>query len=453
MKKTIILYHPRTLHEKAYRFFYIPYSLLSIASNLNRHKYDVRIVDANLDTITTQELKSIFDKNDVLCVGISSMIGHQIRGGLSFAQKVRSIKDDVPIVWGGALTTILPWETVKHPLVDVVVDGQGQITFVELVEGLSKGCDLNEIAGIYFKKDGEIFQTTPREFVNWSHFSGFQEVFDMVRVLDYVRNDEHINTRTINYHTSQGCPFNCGFCSEVALWKRRWGGFSAETIISDVEYLIDAFKINGVKFYDAEFFINQKRVIEFAQLVVERGLTLRWAAAVHPRNFARLSDSQLDLLRQSGLARLLMGAESGIQEELDLIGKGTTPEMIIEMAHKCSQYGIVGCFTFVTGYPGFPLEHIKKTVAFASKLRRVDFSHECKIHLYGPYPGTPLYSRALDFGFQPPNTLEEWSHHDYYEVTTPWVPRWAQELIREFNEENYIYMSQPSQLHPRHVVA
>jgi len=440
-KGLIILYYPKTLHEKAYRHFYLPYSLLSIASMLDESLYQVMILDANLQIISQASIETIISNRRLVCVGISSMVGHQIRGGLAFAKLVRSIDNSIPIVWGGPLSTMLPDLTISHPLVDIVVIGQGQITFKEVVRCLDAGGDLSKVQGIYFKHNGKVVKTPPRRFVSWKSFPQFASSYRLVDVYKYIRNDEHINSKTISYHSSQGCPFNCGFCSEVALWKHRWEGFDANYIVLDIVELIKNYGINGVKFYDAEFFVDRYRATKFAQRLLDKGIKIKWAAAVHPRNFLRLTDEQLYVLISSGLRRLLVGAESGVQSELDLVGKKITPGSIKWIAHKCSKLGIVCSFSFVTGYPGFPLEQILDTIRFANKLRQIDSEHECKIHLYAPYPGTPLYQLAISHGFIPPSTLNEWSYYDYYEKTTPWVPARMAKLVAKFNRNNYIYLN------------
>jgi len=446
MKKVVLLYHPRTLHENAYRYFYIPYSLLSISTLINRSNTEIIIIDANLSEPTREEIGHIFSSRDVLCVGISSMIGHQIAGGIEFSKMVKLFSPTTPIIWGGAAATLLPDLLLSSPFIDLVVSGQGQITFSEIINALIARSDYKSVKGIHYVDQGKIISTMPRPFVNWASLPGFKDVFDLVHVEDYIRNDEHINSKTINYHSSQGCSFSCGFCSEVALWDQRWGGFNPENIFLEIKYLVDKYSVNGIKFHDAEFFINRKRSIKFSEALIEAGLSIKWAAAIHPRNFERLTDLEVSKLGQSGLSRLLMGAESGVQSELDLVGKNTTPEMIVRMAKRCSEFGIVGCFSFVTGYPGFPLEHIWQTMDFAKQLRDIDDRHECKVHLYGPYPGTPLFQRSIDYGFTPPTSLDEWSFFDYYEATTPWIPKWVQEDIRAFNEANYIYMSHHDKL-------
>lgn len=443
---TIVLFYPRTLHESNYRNFHVPYSLLTVASVVDRAKYKVLVIDNNADTQDNFDTVLGSIGQGILCVGISSMIGHQIRDGLRFARAVRKLDASIPIIWGGTLPTLLAEETIQDSNVDILVRGQGQETFRILVDSLSAGRDLGSIQGISYKFGGRPVHNPPRPFLDVNSFPAFSSVYDLIDPAKYVRCDEHINSRTLSYHASQGCPFNCGFCSEVALWHNHWSGLRAERILEDVTFLVEHFGINGVKFYDAEFFINRKRVMDWAKGLLAWGLAIHWAAAVHPKNLNRLSDEEWSLLHKSGAVRLLIGAESGIAEELDLVGKGTDREMLLQLARRCSEHEIFASFTFVTGYPGMRSENILETLQFAAELRQIDSRHEAKVHFYAPFPGTPLYELSQKHGFVPPQTLDEWSRYDYYNITTPWVKQSYQTIVREFNEANCPYVPSLSDL-------
>jgi len=440
-RKKIALFHPRTLHEKNYRCYHVPYSLLAVASSLDLQSYEVILIDDNVKQRADYRSDLLTWESDLLCVGISSMIGAQIKGAIEFAKAVRSLGRNIPIVWGGPLPTMLPEETTAHWCVDIAVQGQGEITFKELVKRLQAGTSLDGIKGISYRgKDGEIIYNLPRPFVDLNAFPPYTKVYLLLNLENYVWPDEHIANRTISYHSSQGCPFNCGFCCEVSLWHRWWSGLSASRILDDIQYLVKRFDINGIKFYDSEFFIDRKRAISFAQGLLDRGLKIRWAASVHPRNLYRMSDEQLDLLHRSGLARLLVGAESGVKQELDLIGKNIDRDIIFEVARRCARYGIVVCFTFVTGYPSMPSSYVDETLVFAEELSRYEPMHEQKLHFFAPYPGAPLYQLALDHGFRPPMSLEKWAQYDYYDILTPWVDRKYAPIFRQFNETHYPYI-------------
>lgn len=440
-KQKIVLFHPKTLHEKNYRYFHIPYSVLSIASVIDRGKFDIEIIDNNLEDKDDYDelIKQVGD--NVLCVGVSAMIGHQIRDGLNFSKAIRNINPKIPIIWGGPLSTILPSKTIENEYIDIIVRGQGEVTFKELVDALSFNRSLSNILGISYKDNrGEIIHNCDRPFVSLTKLPPYRYSYDLIDAKKYIRFDEHINSKTVSYHSSQGCPFNCGFCCEVALWNRKWSGFSSKEVLLDLEYLISAYSVNGIKFYDSEFFVNTKRAFEIINGMINRGFNIKWYASVHPQNLSRLTDNQFELLQRSGARRLLIGAESGVQNELNLIEKGTNKEMLYDLAKRCSKYGIIGSFTFITGYPSSPSSSIESTLEFAQELRDIDHNHECKVHFYAPFPGTPLYKYALENGFTPPNSLDEWSLYDYYYIVTPWIEKKYEAIVREFNENSYPYL-------------
>jgi anaerobic magnesium-protoporphyrin IX monomethyl ester cyclase len=440
-KNRIILFHPKTLHEKNYRYFHIPYSILSLASVIDRKSYELVLIDNNLVNTENYETLIKQEGKDLLCVGISAMIGHQIHDGLKFSRAVRKYNNKIPIIWGGPLPTLLPKVTIENENIDIIVRGQGEVTFYELVEALRFMKPLSSILGISYKSaNGEIIHNADRPFSSLKQFPPYRSSYDLINVNKYLRFDEHINTRTVSYHSSQGCPFNCGFCCEVALWKRKWSGFQPNEVLSDIEFLIKKFSINGIKFYDSEFFIDNNRAFAIINGMIERQFHINWYASIHPINLAKYTNKQLELLKLSGVSRLLIGAESGVQDELNLIAKGTDKAMLLNLAKKCSDFGIVGSFTFITGYPESPSSNIETTLDFARSILDVNKNHECKIHFYAPFPGTPLYKYAINNGFIPPKSLEEWSMYDYYNIVTPWVEKKYEKIVRNFNENSYPYL-------------
>lgn len=435
MKKKIILYHPATHHEKFYSFFWIPYSLLAIASMLI-DMYEVIIIDDNLED-TEVDFENITD--NCLCVGISSMTGHQITGGLFFASNIKKYNPHIPIIWGGAHPTILYDLTISHPLVDVVVKGQGEFSFREIVNRLEKKQTLHGIKGVIFKENNQIIHNSSITLKDKNELPLFP--WHLIDITKYIRSDEKIGTRILNYVSSQGCPFECTFCSEVALYDRKWKSYGTARILSDIEYLIDKGGANAIKFYDANFFVNISTVTQFASALVEKKYGITWAASGHPKTLNNLTESQWQILNQSKCSRLLIGAESGSQEALNIIKKEITPALILELAAKCSKYDVVGSFTFVVGFPNCnDINEISKTLDVASQIRSIDSRHDVKIHFYAPYPGTPLFDEAIKAGFKVPITLEEWAGFDYYTIETPWVDAKWESIIHKFNSENSPYV-------------
>ncbi len=434
-EKKIVLYHPATHHDKFYSFYWIPYSLLTIASMV-ADQHEVILIDDNLED-TVYDFSKL--TKDCLCVGISSMIGHQITGGLEFAKTIRQNNSDIPIIWGGSHASILPNLTINHPLADIVVRGQGEYAFRKIVEHLDKRQVLEDINNIVYKQDNSVISNKTSLLRSKTNLPEFP--WHLIDIQKYIRCDEKIGTKILNYVSSQGCPFPCTFCSEVALYKSKWKSYGAERIIKDTEYLVKEGKINAIKFYDANFFVNIPIVMQFAEYLVDMDLNISWAASGHPKTLNALKPEQWQLLSKSKCARLLIGAESGSQQVLNIIKKDITPDSILDLAKKCSDFSIVSSFSFIVGFPNYRDEkEVEKTLELGLKIRAVNSLHDVKVHFYAPYPGTPLFQDSCRAGFKAPQTLEEWAEYDYYTIETPWIDKKYEKIIHDFNANNCPYV-------------
>ena len=145
----------------------------------------------------------------------------------------------------------------------------------------------------------------------------------------------------------------------------------------------------------------------------------------------------LELMVSSGCRRLLIGAESGVQEELDLMRKQFKVEDTLHIARILKDYDITPHFTLMVGLPGSEPENIIKTLNFGRKLKLINPKAEVKINFFRPYPKTFLWPVAIANGFLPPSTLEEWSKYDCHEIQVPWIEGEYEKIIKRFNEGNY----------------
>ena len=323
--------------------------------------------------------------------------------------------------------------------VDIVVRGQGEQTVLETAEALKEKNSLENISGILFKDNNRTpIHNSPRTPISRDAFAAYN--YSLVDPVNYIRSDEHISNRVLNHISSQGCPFGCGFCSEVALYGRKWTSESLERMMQEVSELVEQHGADGIKFYDANFFVNKRRALSFAEEVKERGWNIQWAASAHPKNLLVLNDDELRTISDSGCSRILIGAESGNNEELNYINKNMTTEDVLEVAKRLGRVGIHGSFTVIVGYPGFPEDNIARTLDFGKKIAAINELHEVKAHVYAPYPGTPLYQDAIKHGFVAPKTLEDWANYDYYEVQTPWLRQDVTQQIRDFNLNHCPYV-------------
>ena len=423
MRKTMILLaYPKIDHEKDYVYSWMPFSLLTIAKPLLDEGIEVVIFDGNQSSLAAwEELLSQYGST-AAAIGISIMTGGgQIAHALELAWRAKARPDCPPIVFGGPHVNVLAADTLRHPLVDAVLCGPGQNSIVPFVRALENDCLRSLVPGLSMKFGGGVAHgpdNPPR-----AEQLG-QYPWHLLPVENYVRADPGIADRTLNYVSSQGCVYKCKFCYELT-YNRKYSAMRAEVLLDDIEHLRRRFDLSGIKFYDADFFINLNRASAFAQGLVERRLGLAWAASINPndvRKARRLQPDMLTQMAESGCCRLLMGVESGSDRVLaEIIEKEITANEIVDVAKEIASYGIRGSYTFIVGFPGETPDEEDDTYRLIDRLQTLSPTPETRVHVFAPYPGTPLYSKALEHGYQPPSTLEGWSTYDYYEALTPWT--------------------------------
>ena len=419
-KKKIVLIYPKVEFEKNYPCSWLPYSLLSIASVVKKNDHNVEIII--FDENKNQDLDKLYEyirikKDDIECVGYSIMTGGgQIKNALKISRTVKSIDKNITNVFGGPHVNVLPRETLHEPSIDFILKGLGQNSVPAFVK--AKKCELpfEQVPGLIGKIDGKIVTGIENQPVE-KNLPPYD--FSLIDVPIYIQYDGTINDRTINYVASQGCPYACRFCYETG-YKRRYFKQCGNNVKKDIEYLVDNFGVNGIKFYDADWFIDTDRAISIIEFLKQKNL--KWAASIHPQDILRDKGKMLEALKNSGCQRLLMGIESGSDRVLkDIIDKRSTKTENWEVAKRIADIGILGSYTFMVGFPGETKAEQQETYQFVKDLWELKPQPETRIHIYTPYPGTALYEKALHRGFMPPADLHEWSAFDYYKRTTPWV--------------------------------
>jgi len=142
-------------------------------------------------------------------------------------------------------------------------------------------------------------------------------------------------------------------------------------------------------FDDDTFTIDRPRAIEISKGMKKLGLTWSCNARAH------VDYDTLKELRDNGLRLLLVGFESGNQNILNKIKKGIKLDMAREFMANCNKLGIKVHGTFIIGLPLETKETIEETIAFAKELD----PHTIQVSIAAPYPGTELYSQAVENGW------------------------------------------------------
>jgi anaerobic magnesium-protoporphyrin IX monomethyl ester cyclase len=253
-----------------------------------------------------------------------------------------------------------------------------------------------------------------------------------------------LGAKTTAYHSSIGCPFTCSFCAVVPIYGARWKGKSAEAIYKDIKFLKEKYGGTAIEFHDNNFFVSEKRSVEFAKLMLNENMN--WWAFGRIDTMDRFKDESLALLRKSGCRMIFFGAETGSDDSLKKISKGGTQtgEQIIRFAKRMKDFDIIPEYSFVLGLPAETPEkvmaQIDAEIEFIYKVKEANPKTEIIIYIYSPVPteGSEMYGEVLKTGFRFPENLDqwlnpEWEHFDLHKnPLTPWLTPEMVKKIKNF---------------------
>lgn len=421
MKPTVILYNPNAV------FYTMPLALLAIGSYLDSNKYNVIIIDGRLEKDPMIKIKKALAQNPV-CFATTVLTGNPIKDALKISEAVKQECPSLPIIWGGWHASLFPKDTLKESAIDVVVKGQGEITFAEIVDCFNHKKTLENVKGICYKNNGEYTENQERIMLDINTFPAFN--YDLIDVPAYMKLS---GRKQLDYISSQGCRFRCSFCADPFMYNRGWYGYSPERMTSEIENLWKQFGFNHVHFQDETFFTNKSRVEAFANELINRKLPITWFGTMRADQGTRISDEIWQLCKKSGLEKVMIGIEAGSQEMLDWMQKDIKVEQIFEVAQKCLDFDIAINFSVIVGFPNEPKESILQTLEIVKKLRKMSSKFQMGIYYYKPYPGNKIADELKENGYQFYDTLEDWSNFDFVDSKkSEWLNDEMIHLIENF---------------------
>jgi len=432
----ILLYNPKVAHPGYHR---LPHSLLQVGTLLEG-RYPYEIVDGNLDQERDRAAEIIDQvrRDGVRYLGVTIMPGPQLQQAVPDIKRIKAACPDLTIVVGGYFPTNHVNTCAKDPAVDYVVISAGEDTMLDLVDTLEAGGDPRSVAGLAFMCDGEVVRTARREPHHPNDLPWFP--YHKVPVDRYVART-HLGTRTLSHHSSFGCPFFCNFCAVVNLAEGRWLAESAERLGELAQYMVDTWQINALEFHDNNFFTSEKRIVGFCEELLRRKLKLNWWGEGRIDTMLKFKPRTWELMRDSGLKMVFMGAESGDDTTLELMNKGgtLTADKTLEMAAHARKYGIVPEFSFILGNPPDSRADIQRGIEFIRKVKAVNPEVEIIMYRYDPVPlAGEMWQGALDSGFRFPQTLDEWVDPHWERVQLrrsadiPWFAQSDRQLMQDF---------------------
>ncbi len=440
MPPKVLLFNPKSCNVKAR----IPNSILSIAASIDG-KYDYIIVDGNLEEDPLNKICSYLSKGDVGYFGSTVMPGPQMQQAIPFSKKIKELYPHVSIIWGGYFASNHSTVILKSGFVDAIVYGPGDKTFPAWLDALENKTPLNNIKNLVFREGDKIIKTPKDELYDQDTLPPLPyDKLNLFYPLYKYLGRTFLGSKTIAYHSSIGCPFTCSFCAVVPIYGARWKAKSAANVYKDIKYLKENYGGSAIEFHDNNFFVSEKRTVEFCKLMLNENID--WWAFGRIDTMDRFKDESLALLRKSGCRMIFFGAETGSDDVLKKMSKGGTQtgEVIKSFAKRMKKFDIIPEYSFVLGLPAETpekvMEQIDKEISFIYEIKEINPDTEIIIYIYSPVPteGSEMFDEVLQSGFKFPEKLEDWLNPEWKNFDlhknplTPWLTAEMVNKIRNF---------------------
>lgn len=323
------------------------------------------------------------------------------------------------IIYGGPHATALPQESLENSEADIIVTGEGEQTLLEILQGRK----LSDIKGIFYKENGNILSTPPRDFINDLNSLPFPDIslYDVSRY--HCSKLVSKGTPVLHIETSRGCPNNCTFCNK-SIFRRQFRTKSPQRVVDEIKYFIKA-GAGELRVIDDQFATDIKRAKEICRLIIKENIKIPWNLANGVR-VDRVDEEFLDLAKKAGCYQVGIGFEAGDQDSLNSIEKGITLEQSARCMEMVRKSGLESVGFFMLGLPVDTEESIKRTIAFAVKMMPT----YAKATVTLPLPGTRLFTQYEKEGRI---KTKDWSKYNFHKIADVYEhPNLSQETLQKY---------------------
>jgi radical SAM superfamily enzyme YgiQ (UPF0313 family) len=331
-----------------------PIGLELIATVLKPHAKAIDVVDLRKDPRRTVDF--LRPETDLVCFSVN-----WDRDADFLEEEIRSVPARIVTVIGGRHASEDPGRWLSDcPNVAVVVRGDGE----EATEEISAGVPLDRIAGISFRRAGEIIHNPVRRL------GPVRDGLYPDRTLRRQPYPIYLSGANVGLEIdslagSRGCPFNCTFCSfSRNPWgeKRGWSARSPESIVQELSEITAPI----VAFTDDIFTHDMDRVARICDLILARKIrkkyiiNARLEIARHPETIRKME--------RAGFTMLLLGIESAQDKTLRSMRKGFDTARIREYFKVLGRTSMFLHGYFILGNIGETAEEMLQIGPFAQEL-------------------------------------------------------------------------------------
>lgn len=367
--------------------------LLYLAGVLDEQKIPVKFLDRHVEHIDNRNLRKHLLAYRPTVIGIS-IVTEAIFDAITCARLAKETLGEVNIVAGGPHLSLAAEDLLDYvPEIDYVVRGEGEHTFLDLLEVFVRKRNISQIKGLTYRSSSGKVIHTPQSLISnldeipfpARHYAPKYKTKNrkLYYYWDRYPGRKSVKMSTCLIISSRGCPFQCSFCASSVLWQRCWRARSPENVLAELEKLKIDYGVDMVEISDDAFTIDKARAERICNLMIKKKLELRWNT--HIRADA-VNYDLLKLMKEARCYYVSYGVESGSQRILDeVVNKRLSLEQILKVTHWLDQLGILRHANFMISHPSETKKNAQDTLALMDKL-----GGKNNLAITVIYPGTKI---------------------------------------------------------------
>ena len=385
--------------ESKLKLFPVGLGYITTAMKIAGFEFDLIDIDAH--RYSESQVEQLIRKKpyQIVCMGCI-VSGYKIIKNI--VAKVREIYPKTIIVVGNSVASAVPEITLFKTAVDIAVIGEGDVTIVEVLKAVTAGRDLRDIAGICYRKDGELVRTESRPYIKNLDTLPFID-FSIWDTEIYIENTPESakdslpfprkDARCLPINTARGCIAHCTFCyHEFKAIPYRFR--SPESVVKEIVQLKKKYDLNLIGFSDELTFFSRKQSLALLDAFIEADLQVLWQCNCRADLFQKRDEELFEKFRKAGCLGMTYSLESADSGILQAMNKNISTVQFARQTRLLQNSGFATFTSLVFGYPQETRETIRKTI---------DCCIENNIYPSAgyllPQPGSDMYDYAKDNGF------------------------------------------------------
>jgi len=305
------------------------------------------------------------------------------------AKKLKQLKPDARIIFGGPHATLTAHETLESfNFIDAIGLGEGETYICDLIYELISGRDnFKKLKGVCFRGKRGIESTEMPELLDVVELSNMN-IVDMLRDSQY----KGFRTEAFQLEGGRGCPFSCTFCSTNQFWMRKYRIRSVSSLIREMKGLYAEYGYKTFVFLHDIFTMDRDYLHEFCEELIREDMGFSWCCSSRIDN---LSYDSIKLMKKAGCINIYVGLETGSERMQRKLRKNVNIADAIEKIIYIRSIGISITVSFIYGFPDETL------VDFADSMRVIDELlinniRSLQLRKLMPLPKTEELSKVID---------------------------------------------------------